>query len=178
MTYAQPGGPARPANARIRILGCDPPPPRRNRPVRPLLAACAAVAAVGVGMTLAARQLYPQIQPTTTGDVVVLGSIDVMAHAEPATTTPGHRVRPLVSLVRADYPAAARFAARAQTAPDHTGAVPTAPTSSYRAPADTAAVVTPQHSASQPTATTPDTTAVGPERPPDPTDPNAQIDTP
>ncbi len=179
MTYAQPGGPVRPANARIRILGCDPPPPRKSGPNRALLVACAAVAALGVGITLAARQVYPQIPQTATGDVTVLGSIDAMADAGRATITPDHHVRPFVTVNRPDYPAAARFAARSLVADESRGVAPaTVPASTYRSPAGTAPHLTPQTSAAQPAATTGDTTTVGPEQPPDPTDPNAQIDTP
>ncbi len=180
MTYAQPGGPVRPANARIRILGCDPPPPKKSGPNRALLAACAAVAAVGVLITLAVRQVYPQISQTPTGDVAVLGSIDVMADTERATIAPDHDGRPFVTFTVPDYPAAARFAARSLVADESRGVAPaTVPASTYQSPAGTAPDLTPQTSAAQPAATTTvDTTSVGPEQPPDPTDPNAQIDTP
>jgi len=179
MTYAQPGGPVRPANARIRILGCDPPPPRKSGPNRALLVACAAVAVLGVGITLAARQVYPQIPQTATADVAVLGSIDVMADAGRTTITPDPHVRPFVTVNRPDYPAAARFAARSLVAGENRRVPPaTVPASTYRYPGVTSSVVPPQTPTTQPAASTGDTTSVGPEQPPDPTDPNAQIDTP
>jgi hypothetical protein len=171
MTFAHPGASsARPASARIRILGQEPPPPRRRGPNWTLLAACVVVAGAGVWTTL---ELRPQTAEDPFQATPVTGSIDVMGLANLAARRPDDHTTAVLHRVRADFAAAARLAERRQATPATASAAPTAavtPFTSTRAqsPGTPAAADDPASSG--------DLTVVGPEQPPNPASPNTALD--
>jgi len=168
MTFAQPGAPARPATARIRILGQEPPPPPRRGPNWTLLAACVAVAGAGVWMTL---ELRPQNGDRPLQTTPVTGSIDVMGLADLAARRPDNHPTALLHRVTADFAGAARLAHRRQATPavrDESAPSPLVTASSTGAqPAWTPSPA--DASASRPT-------TVGPEQPPNPASPKTALD--
>lgn len=169
MTFAHPSDAARPVNARIRILGCDPPPPKHRGPNWPLLGACVAVAVAGVGITLAVRGGHPQnAQPAVT-QAAIPATMEVMGNADLGARRPDPRAFRPLSAISADFASAARVAARQATT-----AVPVSPAKPWRAgPTQTPAPVasTPLRATSAPA-----TTVVGPELPPNASNPDSPLD--
>lgn len=170
MTFAQPGAPARPATARIRILGQEPPPPPRRGPNWTLLAACVAVAGAGVWMTL---ELRPQNGDRPLQTTPVTGSIDVMGLADLSARRPDDHTSAVLQRVRADFVAAARLAHRQQTM---RATVPAAATA-----ADPPVTSTGHQSPWTPAptdgvASSAGPTVVGPEQPHNPASPNTALD--
>lgn len=120
MTFAPPSEP-RPS-ARIRILGCEP-PPEPPRPARRLnaglIAACAIAALTGIASAVLARELFPQNPPTASAPPVAPQIVDdepvdvggtAMIHTRPTSPQIARMVRgPQMT----PLPAAARHAARA-----------------------------------------------------------------
>jgi len=170
MEFAHPGASARPASARIRILGQEPPPPRRRGPNWALVAACLVVAGAGVWTTL---ELRPQTADQPFPAAPVTGSIDVMGLADLSARRPDDHTSAVLQRVRADFVAAARLAHRQQTM---RATVPAAATA-----ADPPVTSTGHQSPWTPAptdgvASSAGPTVVGPEQPHNPASPNTALD--
>ncbi|MEZ5186441.1 MAG: hypothetical protein R2720_11900 [Candidatus Nanopelagicales bacterium] len=179
MTHVQPSGAGHNSSARIRILGCEAPPPPKRNFNRRILAACAGAAVLGVGITLAGRALYPQNVAAPPAQPPSTVKIDLMGQASGgARLTNAHTYSVMVSATKTNMSAAARYA-RAQTRTADTD-TRTSPVDPGTAPAPVSAVnpvSTPSTSGTvqKQTAST-STSPIGPEAPQDPTNPNSQID--
>lgn len=170
MTFVHPNGAARSGNARIRILGCDPPPPRRRGPNWLLVGACAAAAMAGVGIAVAGRGLFPQIPDEASPDVVAPRTMEVMGQASLGARMPDRQMLRIMSAISADYPAAAHHAQR--TAPaEPVRTAPGVAASTTSSPGYTPVTTT----APRPAATT---VVIGPEQPINPASPNSLTDSP
>lgn len=171
MTFVHPNGAARSGSARIRILGCDPPPPRRRGPNWHLLGACAVAAVAGVGIAVAGQGLFPQILDDASPDVAPPRTMEVMGQVSLGARMPNEQVLRVMSAISADFPAAARHARRTAAAQP----VRTAPASSATttaSPTSTPVTVT----APNPPATS--KAVIGPEQPLNPASPNSLTDSP
>lgn len=170
MTIVHPNGAARPGSARIRILGCDPPPPRRRGPNWQLLVASAVAALTGVGIAVAGHGMFPQIPAESSPDVAARRTMEVMGQASLGARMPNQQVLRIMSAISADFPAAARHARRTAAAQP----VRTAPASSATttaSPGSTPVTVTaPEEPASK--------AVIGPEQPLNPASPNSLTDSP
>lgn len=171
MTFAHPSGAARSGNARIRILGCDPPPPKHRGPNWALIGACAAAAVAGVGIAVVGQGLYPQIPEEASPDVAGPRTMEVMGQASLGARMPDGHVLRVMSVLSTNYPAAARHARRT---------APAAPAPPATAPITTTQTTSPSHTRVTSTAPAPAATraVIGPEQPINPASPNSQTDSP
>lgn len=123
MSFVQPSG-----NARIRILGCETPPPTRRRPSLRLVLTVVTVAAIGVLAALASRSLIPAPSvPVAAGPgpgplAVELG---VTAIAASAAQEPSRLVHKTIrAAATVDMAAAARVEARRNRSKQVSPAIP------------------------------------------------------
>lgn len=159
--------------ARIRILGCDPEPPRRRRlPVRHFLAVLSvlAVGVTGVAVALAWSGGRPQTAEVPAAPALADTTIGIMGSAVPAAWHQSARLhRRVHTAVTADLPAAARFAHRAQ--PQNTGNTAQVAVSTVVSSSGSSGSTTSSGTGSSSTGSTGSTVVVGPELPPGPMNP-------
>lgn len=164
------------STARIRILGCDPPPPPRRRVNWFLVAGCSAMIVAGVGITLSARALHPQIVAQPPAPVVMTGKLDAMGSVNTAAARPTRDIhRAMRAAVTSDLPGAARYAARTEPWPAPvTGGVAGRVST---APVQVASGSTPSLPTSQsaPAPASPRRVVIGPEQPPGPNSANMTV---
>lgn len=166
MTFVHPSGSARPA--RIRILGAaPPPPPPRRGPNRALLAACAVVAALGVGTTLLVR---PQMSDDPSPEVISGETIVPMGLLNLGARVPDARALRVMDFDSPDF----NSAARVEQARRRVALTP-APNNEPPASSRPMVTTTVPSSTGSPVGT-PSTTTSGPDQPPDPASPNTFLD--
>lgn len=160
--------------ARIRILGCDPEPPRRRRlPVRHFLAVLSvlAVGVTGVAVALAWSGGRPQTAEVPAAPALADTTIGIMGSAVPAAWHQSARLhRRVHTAVTADLPAAARFAHRAQQ-PQDAGNTAQVAVSTVVSSSGSSGSTTSSGTGSSSTGSTGSTVVVGPELPPGPMNP-------
>jgi len=174
-------------SARIRILGCEPPPPPRRRIPWKFVIACVVTATLGVALAVGVRHLLRPPEPAGVVTTPLGLRAGVNARAFPPTgalagTLRASAPRPqMQSAARAERRLRAamrraREAAARQSAPVQVP--PASPAWQGGAPGSNTVDQQAPQGAPAPTAPMAADAVTRPDLPPDPTDPNAQIDGP